>query len=291
MYFKSEYSFNNMTYSIDMLRLKTYIDYDKFKNIEFYFRTYHADLIDKYWISDRIMQFKYNYRIVLEEGRSFYFSFHHNNEKAEEHYGLHNFTIEFNPNKIKDDLILLHILNISGDWYIKSFDLAVDIKCNVRDIIFDKGRKRKVHMFSNGGDDLTYTIGEGDCRLKLYNKKKESKLDIVGDLTRIEISRVLDDFPITDIKFFKYKEEYFPELYLNNYVYSISDIKDKTLLPILYAVQSGYPINDLSRRYKEKIKKLFEGGNKIRFTQKEATNVLLQTIYVYFMNNKLVKWR
>ena len=131
MYYKSVTSYNNMTYSVDMLRLKTYIDYDTFQKIQFYFESYHVQLIDKYWISDRIMQFKYNYRIVIDENQSFWFGFHHNNENAEEHEGLHNLTLEFNPNKLKDNYILLHLLGFSGNWVIVSFDLAVDLKCNI----------------------------------------------------------------------------------------------------------------------------------------------------------------
>lgn len=290
MYYNNVTSYYNLTYSIDMFRLKTYIDYSTFSNLDFYLRTYYSLKIDKFWISDRIMQFKYNYRIVIEEGKSFYIGFHHNNEEPEKN-DLHNLTIEFNPNKLKDNKLLLYILNLSGNWFIRSYDLAVDLKCNILDILFDKGKKRRVQIYSNGGDDLTYKIGVGDMKVKIYNKKKESKLDIQGDLTRIEITRNLDDFPIRDVKMLYFGTSYFPEIYMNNYIYSISDLQDKTLLPVLYAVQNGYPLNDLSRRYKEKIKKLFEGGKKIRFTDKEATEVLRRTIFSYFINNDKVRWR
>ena len=102
---------DNIIYSLDMLRIKTYIDYTTYSNLDFYIRTYHSDKIKKYWISDRIMQFKYNWAIEIEEGKSFYFGFHHNNEKKDEHECLYNLTIEFNPNKLKDNKLLLHILN------------------------------------------------------------------------------------------------------------------------------------------------------------------------------------
>lgn len=290
MYYISKTSYNNLTYSIDMIRLKTYIDYDVYSNLDFYFNTYYKDTIEKYWISDRKMMFKYNYQIEVEEGRSFYLGFHHNNEKDVEP-GLHNLTIEFNPNKLKDNILIQHILNLSGDWFIRSYDLAVDIKCNILDLIFDKGLKRHVHTFSNGGDDITYNIGKGDLRLKIYNKKRESKLDITGDLSRVEISRELDDFPVREVKFLDWGLDNFPDIYLNNYIYSLSDYKDKTMLPIIYAVQNGFPISDLSRRYKEKLKNLFEGGQKIKFTNKDATEVLRKTIFTYFMKNQKVKWR
>ena len=235
MYYISKTSYNNLTYSIDMIRLKTYIDYDVYSNLNFYLNTYYKNTIEKYWISDRKMMFKYNYQIEVEEGRSFYLGFHHNNEKDVE-FGLHNLTIEFNPNKLKDNILIQHILNLSGDWFIRSYDLAVDIKCNILDLIFDKGLKRHVHTFSNGSDDITYNIGKGDLRLKIYNKKRESKLDITGDLSRVEISRELDDFPVREVKFLDWGLDNFPDIYLNNYIYSLSDYKDKTMLPIIYAL-------------------------------------------------------
>ena len=101
-------------------------------------------------------------------------------------------------------------------------------------------------------------FGKGDGRVKIYNKKIESNLSIAGDLTRVEISRSIDDFPIVEIKNFNYGEN-FPYIYLSNYIYSLSDYKDKTLLAVLYAVQSGYSIKDLTRDYKRKIKNLLEG--------------------------------
>lgn len=79
----------------------------------------------------------------------------------------------------------------------------------------------------------------------------ESNLDILGDLTRVEVTSRFDDFPINNIKFFKYNSK-FPTIYLNQYIYSLSDYEDRTLLAVLYAVQSGFPLKDLSRVYKKK---------------------------------------
>ena len=108
-------------------------------------------------------------------------------------------------------------------------------------------------------------------------------------MTRIEISKVLEDYPINKIQLYKIGDN-FPTIYLNQYVMSLSDYKDKTLLAILYAVQNGYPLKDLTRYQREKIKKMFEGGYKIKFYQKYANTVLQQTIYYYFMKNPKVRW-
>ncbi len=40
-----------------------------------------------------------------------------------------------------------------------------------------------------GFDNKTIYIGKTDNRIKIYNKKIESNLDIKGELTRIEISK------------------------------------------------------------------------------------------------------
>lgn len=281
---------NNITYSIDMIRLKTYITYSVFTEIEFRFKTCWKDFIKRYYTSPRQKEFFYNYVIEIEDN-SFWFGFCHNNERRsffeESEY---NFTIEFNPNKLKDNKIIEYLLNLSGDWYIKSFDLAMDLKINILDIITDTSGRRRDLITSYGYDNKTIVIGKDDGRVKIYNKKIESDLKILHDLTRVEVSRYFDDYPVNEISKFNYGN-IFPNLYLNQYVYSLSDYKDKTLLAILYAVQNGFPVKDLSRAYKSKIKNLLEGGYKISFSNSIATNVLTKTIFHYFINNNKVRWK
>lgn len=50
----------------------------------------------------------------------------------------------------------------------------------------------------------------------------------------------------------------------------------------------GYPIRDLSRRYKDKLKDLLEGGYKIFFDINVATQVLRKNITYYFLDNNKV---
>lgn len=293
MYYKNITSFNNLTYSIDMIRLKTYITYDKFTSLEFAFDTVYKKYVATKYTCARMESFFFNYQIEIAEGVSFWFGFLHNTENRGEitdHSGKYNFTIEFNPNKLKDNFLVKYLLNISNEWFLRSYDLAVDLKVNILDIIFDKGRKRKVQIYKNGFDNITYRIGQNDKKIKIYNKKIESNLNIQHDLTRIEISRRYDDFPITNIRSLNFGTDNFPDIYLNNYICSLSDYQDKTLYAMVYAVQNGYPINDLSRRYQERIKKLFEGGCKVKFTDKDATQVLHQTIFAYFIDNSKMRW-
>lgn len=280
---------DNIIYSLDMIRLKTYIEYSIFDNLSFYLRTFHNDKIKKFWISDRIMQFKYNFLIEIEEGKSFYFGFHHNNEKKDEHDGTYNLTIEFNPNKLKDNNIIMHILNLSGNWFIKSYDIAFDIRININDLIWDMSGRNLEKIDNRGFDNKTIMLGKGDGRIKIYNKKKESDLNILGDFTRIEISREIEDFEIRKIKILNYDNK-FPSIFTNNYMYSLSDYKDKTTLALLYAIQNGFPIRDLTKTYRKKIKEMLEGGYKVKFSNKIVTELLKQTIFFYFMKNNNIVW-
>lgn len=190
-----------------------------------------------------ISDFKYNYNIKIKEGKSFWFGFIHNSELLNKKGSLQNtktvfnFTLEFNPNKLELRGILLYIIRLIyvHNGIVKSIDLAMDIPFNILDIGgFDKGRKKDFRMFSQGGDNRTYYMGRTNNRIKIYNKKLESGLD--RELTRIEITSKLD-LAIKDYMFYTYKVE-LPKLYLNNYLLTFDDIEDKTLLAVVYAVQS-----------------------------------------------------
>ena len=286
-YKKSEH--NNMIYSIDMLRLKTDMTYNDFRELEFLINTFYKDNIKKFWTSDRVQCFHYNYVLSFNDN-SFWFGFLHNSEElcASRDDITYNFTIEFNPNKLRNNFLIDKILTKFGNWHLKSYDLVIDIPINILDIVYDIQSKRKVHTFSYGKDNITYEIGSGQGRVKIYNKKIESNLNIVGHLTRVEVSVDCEDFPISNIKRYDFDIGLFPLLYLNQYLFSFSDLTtgDKTALAILYAVQHGYPIKDLSRRYKEKISQLLTGGSAIKFDKKTSTTCLQQTIYSYFVKRE-----
>lgn len=281
---------NNIIYSVDKMRLKTTISFSTFSEVVFRFKTVYKDYIKNEYTTPRISKYFYNYDIEIEEGRSFWFGFLHNTEKRNENNEYYSFSIEFNPNKLKDNKILMYILGLSGEWVLKSLDLAMDLKINILDLNVDFSGKRKSSIFLNGYDNKTIYLGKGDGKIKIYNKKIESNLDMLGDLTRVEVTSRFDDFPINNIKFFKYNSK-FPTIYLNQYIYSLSDYEDRTLLAVLYAVQSGFPLKDLSRVYKKKVKNLLQGGYKILFDEKSATQVINQTIFYYFIKNNKVVFR
>ena len=279
---------DNIIYSLDKIRLKTYIEPSVYNDLDFYLRCYYSKSVTKFWISDRIMQFHYNWKIDVEEGKSLYIGFRHNNETKDDYHGKFNLTIEFNPNKLKLHSLLIHILDLSGDWYIKSYDVAFDLKVNILDLIWDMSGRQIEKIDNRGYDDKTIYLGKEDGRIKIYNKKIESDLNIMGDLTRLEISRQVEDFRVADIKLFQYDNN-FPQVYFKNYVYSLSDYKDKTLLALLYAVQNGFPLRDLSYYYRRKIKDLLEGGYRIKFSRKLVTDLVRQIIFKYFVRAKAIQ--
>ena len=268
---------DNITYTVDMLRLRTDITFAEFSKLEFNLKLIYPDMIKNVYQSFGISDFKYNYNIEVKEGCSFWFGFIHNSEILNKNKSLtndntkYNFTIEFNPNKLEIRGILKKILNITTEWTIKSLDIAMDLKINIMDLCgLDKGRKKDFRMFTQGLDNRTYYMGRTNNRIKIYNKKIESNLEY--DLTRVEITSKIER-KIRDIKYYSYDVK-LPDLYLNDYMYSFEDYKDRTTLALLYAVQSGYPINDLSRRHKIKIKSMLEGGYKINLSNEYCTKAI-----------------
>lgn len=73
-------SLENITYTVDMIRLRSDIDFLTFNKLEIRLKTIYPDLIENNYISTGISDFKYNYNIKIEEGRSFWFGFMHNAE-------------------------------------------------------------------------------------------------------------------------------------------------------------------------------------------------------------------
>ena len=242
---------NSYSYCVDMLRLKCEISITDFRNKVENRLNFYGDKITR-WTSSQIGQFYYNYQFKCDD-YSYWFGFI-SNKNANGLQNLdkpRNLTIEFNPNKCKDDALILSILSCSNQWTIKSIDFALDIKENILNIIgFDKQKKSFLTTIDNGFDDKTYYMGVKNNRVKIYNKRIESKLDY--DLTRIEITKYLD-LDISDLTYFDFG--YFPELFFKNYQLDFTDTQvDGKMLAILYAIDYGFPLHDLPRFYRNKVK-------------------------------------
>lgn len=66
-------TYDNINYTVDMLRLKTAITYSEFSKLEFKLHTLYKNNIKNEYISSSISDFKYNYNIEISEGHSFWF--------------------------------------------------------------------------------------------------------------------------------------------------------------------------------------------------------------------------
>lgn len=278
---------NEYCYCVDMLRLRCCITVEVFERCVASKLFIYKDKIES-WDSTKICDFYHNYNYT-DETCSFWFGFISNKEKSlssgcslQNEHKQFNLTIEFNPNKVKDNKLLLHILKCSTNWYVKSVDFAVDIKTNILNVVgFDKSQKNCLVTYDCGGDNKTFYIGKGNNRVKVYNKTNESNL--VYDLTRIEITRYFGDGDnLKNIKHWKYCG-YFPELFLKDYQISIGDMQsDKTLMALVYAVNSGLPLHDLSRKYKIKVKEFLQKKKPIDIDFNCFGLVLVKYLGFYF---------
>lgn len=276
---------NGLNYCVDMLRLSCQITVDFFETKIASRKVVYKDFLSE-WTSTRLTDFYHNFN-YSDDDCSFWFGFISNKEKSCERKSLSNpkttfnLTIEFNPNKVKNNSLLLHILSLSNAWVVKSCDFAIDVCTNIVNICgFDKGRKDCFLTYDCGGDNKTFYIGKRDNRVKVYNKTIESGFDY--DLTRIEITKYLNDLPLKDVPCFVY-DGYLPELFIKEFQLSFEDLKgDKTLFALVYAVTNGYPLHDLSRDYKKKVKNFLQNKKPILIDFKCISDCLRKYIYYYF---------
>lgn len=246
------------SYSIDMIRLKTRIPADLIQP----FMQSLMNMPDvEYWQRKRISEYRHNWtysvNLIEADGTpqkySFYIAYQHNTERPGLNY---NFVIEFNPNKCPMDGVLKQIIDnyfIGAKVQVVSADVAIDFPVNIRNIVFDRKRKRMYKYFESPGDGISHYFGNGGPgQVKVYNKTAEANLKY--DLTRYEV-RIGVDSLVSNINSLQVKIE-LPEVYILSDQITMDMQKDKTLMAIIYAVCNGYPIHELSRDYRQKIKPL-----------------------------------
>lgn len=249
-YFYSE-NYAGFIYTIDMFRISTRVNRRDRKDV---LRFLHGQGLT-FWNNKQAGKYDENFQadklwlgIMPEKVHDF-------SHTLDECFLL---TIEFNPNKMtnKDIFIYNYFIN-KYQFKIKRFDLAIDIPHNINNLVFFDLRKKCYSVFYKNFDDKTYYIGKGDGHTKIYNKKIESELNF--ELTRFETTKECD-IPIDFTDF--YIDFNFPILAFQPYysLLSSDDAEDNdTYKAVLYAVNNGYPFLNLSRRYKELIKKDYVG--------------------------------
>ena len=274
---------DNFNYCIDMIRLSCRIPVSVFEQKVNNRLFVYGDCL-KSWVSTKITDFYYNFNYSTDE-YSFWFGYISNKEKINgkslrNENTLFNLTVEFNPNKVKDCPLLLKLLKLSTEWLVKQVDFAIDVPTNICNICgFDKGKKACLITYDCGNDDKTFYIGKTDNRVKVYNKTIESGLNY--DLTRIEITKCFKDLKIDCVRYYKY-DGYVPELFLKDFQLSINDFSDKTLFAIVYAVLEGFPLHDLSKHYKKRVKDFLNKKKPIKIDFSCLDKCLVNYIFHYF---------
>lgn len=275
-------------YSVDMIRLKTHVNSVFFQHFQNVFLSIEPGV--EYWESNKCSNYRYNWRISQSEeyGRdklnefSYYLAYRHNMER----HGLaYDLVLEYNPNKCHLTGLLSEILKrfFRGNYTVVSADVACDFEVPIECLVFDKNGK-SVYKYFESRTGRTHYIGEGDGQVTIYDKAGESGLD--GVKTRYEVhfnvgcTREL-------IHVFQFLHELPKVYYLPSEQISFDDMKEnKTLAALLYAVHHGYPVNDLSRIYRQKIKSYFEiKGKEIVFDKKKIADCLIS--YVYQLGEQL----
>lgn len=254
--------------SVDMLRIKSRVPLNVWDRIH---KRLILDSDIEYWIDSKINSYGYNYVYRKGEVGSYYFAYQHNSEKRS------NFkfflVVEFNPNKCEIKGLLRQLIDLLGeDFEVVSCDIAWDFyDMDIRFISVDKGKKKVFKTFDYGGDDITYYIGEGDGRVKIYNKARKEKVE--GKWVRYEVTWCVKE-KLSNIEHW-YPREDAPQFYY----YSQQELCfDSTLDVIMYALERGYPLNRLSRRYKEKALKCLKARSEVNIDFKEGRNKLLDLL-------------
>lgn len=269
-------------YSLDMLRLKSKVNVNDFENfINYYIAIdYDKNELLSRWVSFGYKEYYYQFKInyiapATGEFNTFWLGYQHNSEKHN-HFGNYNLVVEFNPNKI-DVAKCPFLFDLLSRFFKTSFtlvscDLAMDIHgIDISDIYYDKNKKRYIDVRGYGSDKTIY-LGKGSGRTKIYNKAKERGLDGLK-WTRYEVSPVynLEINPpfnrcINEINFDSGIElvDIYSLVGTQVDMFSLNGT-DRALI---YAVQMGYPLEELTRDKRKKIKEYLSNSTAIEIDRK-----------------------
>lgn len=232
----------------------------------------------KYKMMSSISSYRHNFYIegydMWGAKCSFWLGASHNSRKQS---GDTDVVIEYNPSKCADNPILNYLLDsiFKDNKYVevKSLDIAIDIPCNILDLNISQSGNMNRRIFDNGADDKTYYFrkGKSNGALKIYNKKRESKLSY--ELTRYEITLNPNKY-ICDMPAYTVPEELFiPINCISNFQMSV-DIKgiDKVLL--LACMEHNEYLKELDRRKRKKIEQLLAENCSVTFDYRKIYNLI-----------------
>jgi hypothetical protein len=266
----------DIKYSVDMVRLMVRLRPGEYQTI-FDYQSKIPGM--SFYMSNRAKDYHYNITVKNKE-YGYWMGYKHNSSCDN-----NDFVLEYNPNKVRNDILVDYILNnyfnkvtcydIRYSPKVCSVDIAVDIPINILNCLVFKQTKGR-YMFYSGSterdDDFTIYIGKGPGRVKLYNKAIESGLDY--DLTRYEVSLKLDK-PLQTIRNLRVDVETKPVLKIFDMQLGMDPEMRATINGFL---QEPYLINQLSKYKRKKYREMIENCVDFKLDNKEIERKIVEYI-------------
>ena len=275
-----------LSYSIDMVRLKVEVPVKVFETLIKGQFDYEPGV--KYKMMTSISSYRHNFYIedydIFGCKCSFWLGATHNSRKQSDHTDV---VIEYNPNKCIESPILNYLLDniYKNNKYVevKSFDLAIDIPCNILDLSFGQGGNMNRRIFDNGSDDKTYYFrkGKSNGAIKVYNKKRESKLSY--ELTRYEIT-LNPNMYICDMSAYSVPVDLFVPVRNVSSFQLDSNLNGTDKVLLLACIEHNEYLKMLSRKKYEKIEQLLAENCSVDFDFKFIYKTVIEffkTIYTF----------
>jgi hypothetical protein len=249
-----------LRYSIDMLRLKADVPFDAINLLVL--KPFKSEPNVSYKMMTSITSYRHNFYVkdynCFGEECSFWIGACHNSKRILK-TGVADIVVEYNPNKCTGSVILDYVLDsiYRDNQYVevKSLDVAIDIPCNILDLNISRKGNMSRRIFDNGSDDRTYYFrkGKSNGAIKVYNKKRESKLDY--ELTRYEIT-LTPNIYIDKIDSYNVPCELFIDIScISNFQIPL-DLKGTDKILLLACMEHPEYLRDLGRDKRKKIEQL-----------------------------------
>lgn len=200
-YFNSLTDKYSLVYSVDMVRINFKLDYQKNEELASYLQNL-TDWNVSYQVKhyDRFGVFDYRHLYVVSCDKwvsTCSIGLERGTKLEDKAYGM----IEFNPNKVNGsefDRLFNSIKFLCKRMELKRYDLAVDFPC-IRSLCrLDMNGLKSYELYYENGTYTEYTgVRNKPGRVKLYDKRAESKLDY--DLCRVEYTLAADS-DLTDLQ-------------------------------------------------------------------------------------------
>lgn len=272
----------DIKYSVDMVRLMVKLRPGEFQTIF----DYQARIPGmSFYMSNRAKDYHYNITVRTKE-YGYWMGYKHNSSQDN-----NDFVLEYNPNKVHDDMLVDYILNnyfnkftcydIRYSPKVCSVDIAVDIDCNILNcLVFKQTKGRYLYYSGSTGraDDFTIYIGKGPGRVKIYNKALESGLNY--DLTRYEVSLKLNK-SLQSIRSVKVDVETKPVLKIIDMKLGIDAEMRATLNGFL---REPYLINQLTQYKRKNYREMIDNCVDFKLDSKEIEKKIIE----YVDNNMIL---